>query len=169
MSKTHFLVSVFCVAQAVTVAVAGDVSSQAADPNGQEVVAVIGDCTITIDDLTRRLLQEIRPREQEFYQEAEPVVVEAVLRKMLAEKATSMEGRKLGYLREEPLRTVVAQFEQQKIVSKLLETQLGDKVSVADAEIDQAMKANPKATASRPGAFAQRNKAMRSWSSITPS
>ena len=50
------------------------------------------------------------------------------------------------YLQEEPFRTVVAQFEQQRIVSKLLETQLGDKVSVADAEIDQVMKANPKAT-----------------------
>ena len=62
MSKTRFPVSVSCVAQAVTVAAAGDVSSQAADPNGQEVVAGIGDCTITKDDLSQRLLQEIRPR-----------------------------------------------------------------------------------------------------------
>lgn len=161
MTRIHLLVSVFCVAQAAAVAVAGNVPSQAADPNGQILVAAIGDCTIATDDLTRRLLQEIRPHEQEFYREAEPVVVEDVLRKMLAEKATSMEGRKLGYLQEDPLHTIVAQFEQQKIVSKLLETQLGDKVSVTDADIDQVIKSNPKATREQARAFAQRNKAMR--------
>lgn len=161
MSNKRILVAMFCVVQATIVAVAENVSSQAADPNGPTVVAAIGDCTVTMDDLTRRLLQEIRPREQEFYRETEPVVVEDVVRKMLAEKATSLEGRKLGYLREDPLHTSVAQFEQQKIVSKLLETQLGDKVSATDAEIDQVIKSNPKATREQARAAAQRSKAMR--------
>lgn len=161
MISKRVLVAVFSVAQAAALAVAGNVSSQPADPNGQTVVAAIGDGTITMDDLTRRLLQEIRPREHEFYRETEPVVVEDVVKKMLAEKATSMEGRKLGLLQEDPLHTSVVQFEQQKIVSKLLETQLGDKVSVTDAEIDQVIQSNPKATREQARAFAQRNKAMR--------
>ncbi|MGE5297100.1 MAG: peptidyl-prolyl cis-trans isomerase [Solirubrobacterales bacterium] len=163
MNRVRFLISAFCVAQVATIAAAGNVSPQAPDPNAQvsPVVATIGDCAITKDELTQRLLQEVRPHEQEFYQEPEPVVVETVLRKMLAEKATSMEGRKLGYLQEDPLHGIVTQFEQQKIVSMLLETQLGDKVTVADSDIDQVMKANPKLTRERAKAFAQRAKAMR--------
>jgi len=78
---------------------------------------------------------------------------------MLAEKATSMEGRRLGYLEDEQLRPHIVQYEQQQLVRNLLEAELGDKLTVEDAEIDRVMKSNPKATRDQARMVVQRAKA----------
>lgn len=167
MDSVRFPLTVSCVAfvvcafAALAAGAAGDAS--APDPNSQAVavVARIGDYAITRDELSQRLLQEFRPHEEEFPRPAPPVTAATVLRKMLAEKAAGMEGRRLGYLRDDQIHAAVVQFEQQRIVSRLLESQLGDKVTVDDAEIDQVMKANPKATREQAQMQAQRGKAVR--------
>lgn len=162
------VVPVFCLLCATAFGGAADASKsppdaavQAADPNSPAptVVAKIGDYAIPKDELVRRLLQEIRPHEEEFPREPEPVTAESVLRKMLAEKATSMEGRRLGYLQDEQIHAAIVQFEQQQLVRRLLEAQLEGKLSVDEAEIDRAMKDNPKATREQANMLVQRAKA----------
>ncbi|MEN6578528.1 MAG: peptidyl-prolyl cis-trans isomerase [Phycisphaerales bacterium] len=130
----------------------------ASEARAGTVVATIGDSMITWGDVARKLAQEIRPHEEQFQQQTEPVTALSVLRKMLAEKATSTEGRKLGYLQDEQIHTDVTQYEQQLIVGKLLEAELGDKLKIEDAEIDRVMKSNPKATRDQARMVVQRAK-----------
>ena len=78
--------------------------------------------------------------------ESKPVTAEAVLRAMLAEKAMSLEGRTLGYLKDESIHPGLEQFEQQLLARMLLEPEFRDRVTAEPAEVDQAMKANPKWT-----------------------
>ncbi len=110
------------------------------------VVAGIGDVLIYQDELARRLLQEMRPHEEQFYQEPPSPTAESVLRKMLAEKATSMEGRRLGLDRDEQIRRAVSQLETARLVSRLLETELAPKLKVEDADVDRAMQSRPNVT-----------------------
>ncbi|HON91734.1 MAG TPA: peptidylprolyl isomerase [Sedimentisphaerales bacterium] len=110
------------------------------------VVAVIGDVSISRDELAQRLLQELRSHEEPFYQEPPSPSVESVLRKMLAEKATSLEGRKLGLDQDEHIRRAVSQLEQARLVGRLLETELAPKLKVEEADVDRAMKSRPNLT-----------------------
>ncbi len=129
-------------------------------PHGGSVVARIGDYEITREELAKRLLQEIRPHEEEFQQEVEPATAQGTLRKMLAEKATSMEGRKLGYLQDEHIHTNISQYEQQQLVGRMLQAELGDKVTADDSEIEQVIKANPRTTREQAKMVVQRTKVM---------
>ena len=161
------VIAVLCVSLASRAGAAGaDGSSpgaavSAADPSPQDesVVARMGDYVITKDELVQKLLQEIRPREEEYPRQVEPPTARSVLRKMLAEKATSMEGRRLGYLDDEQIHPHIVQYEERQIVGKLLEGELGDKLTVEDAEIDRVMKSNPKATREQAKMVVQRAKA----------
>lgn len=153
---------VICVAGFAGVSRGG--SAPTADPNVQApvIVAGLGDVTISRDDLVQRLLQEIRPHEEEFYREGPPVTAESVLRKMLAEKATSMEGRRLGYDRDDQIRRAVSQLEQSRIVTRLLETELGSKVeAVADSDVNEVMKSRPTLTREQAKMMVQRAMAVR--------
>lgn len=158
MNTTRFVAFVVTSFFAAAAASAAE-SVSTPDPNSQAavVVARIGDFEITKDDLARRLLQELRPREEQFYRPGDPVTAESVLRKMLAEKAESIEGRKLGYLQDEAIVQAVTQLEEGRIVSQLLESKLGDKLKDPnDAVIERLLKANPKATREQAKAYAQR-------------
>jgi len=112
-------------------------------PESAQVVGQIGDYVITKDELRQRLLSEIRPRGDEDTAK-EPVTAEAVLRTMIAEKAMMMEGRKQGLLNDPILKAYIDRTRQRKLVGLLLTDYLEKTLSVRDAEIDQAVKANPK-------------------------
>ncbi len=131
------------------------------DSQATSVVARIGDHTITREELVPKILQEIRPREEEYHRQTGPVTAKAVLRRMIAEKATSIEGRRLGYLQDEQIRVNILQFEQQQLVGRLLQAELGDRLTVEDSEIDLVMKDNPKTTREQARAFVQRSKVTR--------
>lgn len=148
---------------------AQEASSPAPDPNvgpaaaqpGSVVVARIGDYAITRDELRDRLLQEIRPREEDIIEEAEPVTAETTLRKMLAEKAMMMEGRRLGYLEDEMIRTSIERSERQQLIRLLLENYLREHMSVDEAEVTRAREANPKLTPEQARTAVQRATASR--------
>jgi hypothetical protein len=74
------------------------------------------------------------------------VTVEGVLRTMLAEKAMSMEGRRLGYLKDEIIQSSIEQFEQQQLVRMLADNYLRENLQTDEAEVDRRMKADPKLT-----------------------
>jgi hypothetical protein len=72
-----------------------------------------------------------------------------------------MEGRRLGYLQDEQIHTNMVQFEQQQLAGRLLQAELGDKLTVEESEIDRVMKGNPKATREQARAFVQQSKVRR--------
>ena len=71
-------------------------TAPAAEKEATVVVAKIGDYVITKDELSEKLVQEIRPREGAPLDEAKPMTAEATLRQMVADKAMIMDGRKRG-------------------------------------------------------------------------
>ncbi|MCX5644134.1 MAG: peptidylprolyl isomerase [Phycisphaerae bacterium] len=145
---------------------------QAKDPNRSSaapdvsVVARIGGDTILQKDLEERLLREIRPHEEEYAPQSTPVTAEAVLRIMLGEKAMSLEGRSLGYLKDEAIRPGIEQFEQQQLARMLLDRELRDRVTAEPADVNQAMKANPKWTREQATAMVQQAVANRLFESF---
>jgi len=138
---------------------AADSRAPAQDPNGPAteavVVAKIGDDVITRPELEQRLVQEIRPqREEDEPAATAPVTAETVLRKMLAEKALSLEGRRLGYLKDELIHSSIEQFEQQRLRQMLIENYLKENPPATDeAEVARKMTADLKL--SRPQAVSQ--------------
>lgn len=144
-------------------------AGQVKDPNSGSaapaVVARIGADTILQKDLEERLVREIRPREEEYALPGKPVTAEAVLRGMLGEKALSLEGRALGYLKDESIRPSLEQFEQQLLARMLLDREFRDRVTAEPAQVDQAMKANPKLTRDQATALVQQAAANRLFES----
>jgi len=110
------------------------------EPN---VVAKIGDYTITKEELEKRLMMELRPNPYEFRSQAQTPDAKAVLMKMIAEKAMVIEARKQNLLEDETTQTVLKQFKEKKLVSSLLATHLQGRITVTDSEIDEQIKSNP--------------------------
>ncbi len=120
-------------------------SPAAAAQKSPVMVAKIAEYTITLEELEERLRREMRPQEEDEL-ESQPVTVEGVLRTMLAEKAMSMEGRRLGYLKDELIQPSIEQFEQQQLAIMLRDNCLRENVKTDEAEVDRQMKADPKLT-----------------------
>ena len=88
------------------------------------IVAEIGDYVITIEGLEKRLMSELRPDAYQQYNiEEKPAdtktdfgeLSRAVLLEMIAEKAMTMEARKLGYLKDEQLQTSIKRFSEKML------------------------------------------------------
>lgn len=122
------------------------------------IVAKIGDYTITKEGLRDRLKAELRPYE-EGISETEPPDAKTVLLKMVAEKAMITEAREKNYLQNKRVAEAVKRFKEQRLVNLLLMTHLKDKVTAADSEIDEIIKARPKLNRQRAEAIIKRAKA----------
>jgi hypothetical protein len=122
------------------------------------VVAKIGDYEITKDDLIERLGMEIRPHSEQYTGPQKPVTTEAVLLKLIAEKAMIMEGRKGEYLKDPILQSYVERQRRQKLGSMVVMDYVRGNLSVSEAEIDQMMKSNPKASREQASMLVQRAK-----------
>jgi len=144
-----------------------DIAAQAlkdaeADPN---VVAAIGEYVITKEELRRRLMMELQPYDYDGLTEKALYVspdANAVLMKIIAEKAMAMDARKQNVLVEnEMIRTAVRKFKERKLVGLLMQKQLEGKLSAAasEAEIAEKMKADPKLDRERAKMMVERAKA----------
>ena len=120
----------------------GDSESQVSS----EVVAKIGDATITKDELKQRLAQETRPRRDDYGPQKPPPTVEAVLRKMVAEKAIALEARELGYLDDESLSASLTRFRQRQLIQLFLTDYVMTNVPASDAEIADVLAEDPNLT-----------------------
>jgi len=125
-----------------------------------DIVARIGDYTITSQELEKRLMTELYPRGYDSYDEqAEPANAETVLMKMIAEKAMVAEARKLGFLKDESLAKQIKEFKEKRLANLLLQKQLQPKLIVTESEIKQKMKADPKLDRARAEAMLKSTKA----------
>jgi peptidyl-prolyl cis-trans isomerase C len=110
-------------------------------------------------------MSELRPEPYEWGTKAEPVSSETVLTKMMAEKAMVIDGRRSGMLQnDEEIRTSVKQVRDRNLANLLLQKYLASKqadLMVTDAEIEQALKTDPKLDRTRAQAMLQRAKANR--------
>jgi hypothetical protein len=129
-----------------------------APPN---VVAKIGDLAITRTELEERLVREIRPHEEEFPTESKPVTAEATLRVMLAEKVMSLEGRKLGYLKDEAIHQRIQELEQSRLAMMVQESLFPGPPAVEAAEVDRLLKERPQLSRDQATSLAQRAAALK--------
>ncbi|MBN1360294.1 MAG: peptidyl-prolyl cis-trans isomerase [Sedimentisphaerales bacterium] len=111
-----------------------------------DVVAVIGDYSITKRELKQRLLQEVRPQREDDGVPERTVTTESVLREMIAEKAMSMEGRTLGYLQDEVLGEQLERTRQVRLIQMLLTDYVRQELPVTPEEIDAELEAHPELT-----------------------
>ena len=124
------------------------------------IVANIGNYTITKQELEKRMMMEIRPNNYGNHNEMpEPVDVEKVLVKMIAEKAIISEARKGDYLKEESLASLIQRYRDRQLVQSLLQKQLQPMLKVTEPEIQQRMKSDPKLTRARAEAMIKNIKA----------
>jgi hypothetical protein len=119
------------------------------------VVGRIGDAVITRTELEDRLVRDIRPRDEEYAPVDKSVTAEATLREMLAEKAMSLEGRRLGYLKDEQLYSSIQQSEHQRLANMVVENYLREHPPTQE-QIEQAQKANPQLSADQARITVQR-------------
>jgi len=146
--KRHCRFTVLLLTAAVMM-VSCRLATEEADPGADaeamsaEPVARIGDYTITKGQLKERLAQEIRPQRVESALPKPPVTPETVLRKMVAEKAIMLEGRKLGYLEDEVLSASIERFRQRQFIRLLLTDYVRENIPVTASEIDQTIAADP--------------------------
>jgi peptidyl-prolyl cis-trans isomerase C len=108
------------------------------------IVAKIGDYTVTREGLEKKLVSELRASPDEYIKEGDAVDVEAVLLKMIAEKAMIIDAREQNLLEDGLTASRLKQFRERKLVNLLLRTELQDKVKVSESEIEERIKANPK-------------------------
>lgn len=118
----------------------------ASDAASSEVVATIGDYSITKSELKQRLLQAVRPQREDDGVPARSVTAESVLKDMLAEKAMIMEGRALGHLEDETLSRPLERNRQRRVIQMLLTDYVDQRVSVTPEQIDERLEANPQLT-----------------------
>jgi len=111
-----------------------------------EVVAKIGDYTITKDELKERLAQAVRPQRDDAGLPKAPVTVESLLRTLVAEKAMVIEGRKLGRLDDAILSASVNRVRQRQLIRLLLTDYVTKNVPVTASEIDQEIQTDPNLT-----------------------
>ncbi len=126
-----------------------------------DTVAKIGDFVITRAELEERLVREIRPHEEEFAAESKPVTAEATLRGMLAEKAMSMEGRKLGYLKDDAIHQRMQELEQNRLAMMVQESLFPGPPAIEASEVDRLLKERPQLSRDQATLLAQRAAALK--------
>lgn len=127
------------------------------------VVGKIGTYVITKKELEERLMTELHPYDEDFYDEnAKPADAQSVLMKMIAEKAMIMEARKQNFLQDEMVTKSVKRFRDTRLVNLLAQKfveQDRSKIVAAEAEIKAKTQANPKLDPARAKAEIERDKA----------
>ncbi len=105
------------------------------------VVATIEDYEITDKDVERRLMRELAGKPERYVPLVYPTNSETVVKKLLAEKAMIIEGRKKGLVKEN---TSIQRFKQSQLLRLLYQREILTKIKYSEAEIAEAMKSNPK-------------------------
>ncbi len=139
--------------------VAESKTKPAAPAGPSNIVAKIGEYVITKEELRKQLMMELQPQDEDYSKQDEPVDAKTVLAKMIAEKAMVIEARKLNYLEDETIHALLKKFKQKKLATLLLETHLRGKIIVAESEIDEKMKTDPKLNRARARTMVERAKA----------
>ncbi len=97
------------------------------------IVGEIGEYVITSDDLKQRLIEEIRNNSEHYAGGVRPEDVNAVLTRMIAEKAMIIEGRTKDYLKDD---RKIRLFKARTLASLLLRKEFPDAETAVQPETD---------------------------------
>lgn len=136
-------------------------AAPAAKDDASAVVARLGEYTILRRELEERLVRELRPREEEFVRPFEPVTAEGTLRAMLGEKAMILEGRKLGYLKDELLSARVKEMEDGQLAGMVQQSCFSGPPAVDPNQVDALLKERPQLNREQATALLQRAAALK--------
>lgn len=127
------------------------------------IVARIADYVITREDLEKRLLTELYPKQYEYFNaETAPADANSVLKEMIAEKAIVIEARQQGYLEDESLNKLIKRFSDTRLINLLVQTHLQgmkDKIIATESEIQKMIQADPNTNPNRAKQVIENNKA----------
>lgn len=132
------------------------VAEKPAEPSN--IVAKIGDYTITREELEKKLTSELRARPDTYIKQGSAAAAKEVLLKMIAEKAMTIEGRKQNYLEDEATKSKINQFRERMLVRLLFQTELQEKIKASESEIDEKIKTDPKLNRARAKVMLEREK-----------
>jgi hypothetical protein len=107
------------------------------------VVATIEDYEITDKEVEQRLMRELSGDPERYIPLAYPTNSETVVKKLLAEKAMLIEGRKKGLVKENPS---IQRYKQSQLVNLLFQREVQPKIKYSEAEVDKVMKSDSKIT-----------------------
>jgi hypothetical protein len=115
-----------------------------ADPN---VVAKIGDYVIMKEELEKRLLTELHPKEYEPYRKGKkPANPKSTLLNMIVEKAMIIEAREQGYTEDDYVKSAVDRYTNGRLINILIQNylqQVKEKITATESEIKQRTQADP--------------------------
>ncbi|MFH1717805.1 MAG: peptidylprolyl isomerase [Planctomycetota bacterium] len=127
------------------------------------VVGRIAYYEITRGELEQRLMMELRPYDRDYNgEDAKPVDVNAVLMKMIAEKAMIIEARSKDVLKDELVQTSMKRFADRRLLNLLAQKRVDEKaaqITASEEEIKDKMKADAKLDKERAEQLVKRLKA----------
>ena len=104
------------------------------------IVAEIGDYLITKQELEKKLIESLRSAKCQSCPDAGRIDAETVLKGMVAEKATIIDGRERNLLKGEPK---FKEFVEGTLATLLFRDETEGKIKVTEAEINEKMKTSP--------------------------
>ena len=109
------------------------------------MVGRISNYVITKEELEKRVMMELYPRDYDRYsKQNEPVDAKTVLMKMIAEKAMVLEARKQGYLEDETINAPIKRTKDRELIKLLGKKYVEGKIVITEEEIKKKMQADPK-------------------------
>jgi len=129
-----------------------------AKPNPSDIVAKIGDYTITREQLNQQLLRANAPTRTTNIDTVEKIEPRQVLLDMLGEKAILIDALQSGALEDETIKTRLKNFENQTLSKMLMKRELQGPPNVTEAEINAKMASDPNLSRQKAKTLAQRDK-----------
>ena len=117
-------------------------------PQSSDIVAKIGDYSITSADLEKRIIDKLRPA-SDITDSTRPIKPKEVLMEIIAEKAMILDARNRNLLEDGDIQARLKGFKNTLLTNLLMATYMSGKITPADSEIDRKMKANPSLTKER--------------------
>jgi hypothetical protein len=111
-----------------------------ADPN---VVATIGEYTITGDEFKKQAIQEMQPNPYSGNPIRPAPELKAVILRMLGEKAIVLDARQRGVHQKEEIQANLKRTREQQTIRKLINAVVAPRVVVKDQDVNELMAKDP--------------------------
>jgi hypothetical protein len=126
-----------------------------ADPN---IVAEIGDYTITGDEFKKEYIRQIQPNPYSGNPIRPALEPEAVLKRMLGDKAILLEAREQGMHKKDEIQVYIKRIREQRLATKAVLAAIEPQIVVTEQDVNDQITKNPKLTREQASAMARRQK-----------
>jgi hypothetical protein len=138
------LYTIFCLFSGFLPASYGAATAGNSTAGQQDVVAKIGDYTVTKVELLNSLIAALAPKEYTDYNKpVKPEDANSMLMRLLGEKAMVIQARKDGYQNDPMIQMEATLFRNQRLANMLVGNYIQGKINITDDEIKKKMQADP--------------------------